>query len=36
MDLTEIAWEDVDWVHVAQVRNQWRELVKTVMNLRVP
>jgi hypothetical protein len=24
MDLREIGWEDVDWMHVAQVRDQWR------------
>jgi hypothetical protein len=26
----------VDWFHLAEVRAQWRTLVKTVMNLRVP
>jgi hypothetical protein len=36
MDLREIGWEDVDWIHVAQDRDQWRALGKTVMNLRVP
>jgi hypothetical protein len=36
MDLREIVWEIVDWIHLAQDRNQWRALVYTVMNLRVP
>jgi hypothetical protein len=35
MDLREIEWEDVDWIHLAQDRNQWRALLITVMNLRV-
>jgi hypothetical protein len=26
----------VDWFHVAQDRDQWRVLVNTVMDLRVP
>jgi hypothetical protein len=25
----------VDWTHVTQDRNQWRALIKTVVNLRV-
>jgi hypothetical protein len=36
MDLREIGWEVVDWMHLAQVRDQWWDLVNTVMNLRVP
>jgi hypothetical protein len=36
MDLREIGWDGVDWVDLAQVRDQWRALVNTVMNLRVP
>jgi hypothetical protein len=27
---------NVDWIHLAQDRNQWRALVNTVMNLPVP
>jgi len=26
----------VDWIHVAQDMDQWKALVNTVMNLRVP
>jgi hypothetical protein len=36
MDLGEIGWEDVDWLHLAQDRGWWRAFVNTVMNLRVP
>jgi hypothetical protein len=36
MDLREIGFGGVDWIHLAQDRDTWRPLVKTVMNLRVP
>jgi hypothetical protein len=36
MDLEEIGWGGMDWIHLAQDRNQWRALVNTVMNLQVP
>jgi hypothetical protein len=36
MDLREMGWKSVDWMQVAQDRDQWRALVTTVMNLRVP
>jgi hypothetical protein len=29
-------WEGVDWIHLAQDRDQWQALVNTVMNLLVP
>jgi hypothetical protein len=35
MDLREIGWNGVEWVDLAQDRDQWRALVNTVMNLRV-
>jgi hypothetical protein len=34
--LRETGWDGVDWVDLAQDREQWRALVNTVMNLRVP
>jgi hypothetical protein len=36
MDLREIGWDGVDWIDMAQDRDQWRALVNTVLNLRVP
>jgi hypothetical protein len=36
MDLREIGWDGVDWIDVAQDRDQWRALLNMVMNLRVP
>jgi len=36
MDLREMWWKGVDWIHMAQDRDQWRALVNTEMNLRVP
>jgi hypothetical protein len=34
MDLREIWWEVVDWIHLAQDRNQWWVLVNMVTNLQ--
>jgi hypothetical protein len=31
----EVGWESVDWIHLAQDRNQWRAHVNTKINLRV-
>jgi hypothetical protein len=36
IDLREIGWDSMDWIDLAQDRDQWRALVSTVMNLRVP
>jgi hypothetical protein len=36
MDLREIGFGDVDWIHLAQDRDSWQALVNTVMNLLVP
>jgi hypothetical protein len=36
VDLREIGWGDMDWIYLTQDRDQWRVLVNTVMNLRVP
>jgi hypothetical protein len=36
MDLREIGWGGMDWIHLAQDRDQCRALVNTVMNLQVP
>jgi hypothetical protein len=35
MDLREIEWDGVDWIDMAQYRDQWRALVNMVLNLRV-
>jgi hypothetical protein len=36
MDLREKGWEGVDLMHLAQDSDQWRAVVSTAMNLRVP
>jgi hypothetical protein len=33
MDLEEIGWDGMEWIYLAQDRNQWRALVNTLMNL---
>jgi hypothetical protein len=32
MDLRERGWEYVDWIHLAQDRDQWWAFLNTVMN----
>jgi hypothetical protein len=36
MGLREVGWSDMDWINLARDRDQWKALVNTVMNLRVP
>jgi hypothetical protein len=36
MNLREIWFGDVDWMHLAQDRVRWQALVNTVTNLRIP
>jgi hypothetical protein len=35
-DLKEIGWGDMDWFDLVQDTDEWRALVNTVKNLRVP
>jgi hypothetical protein len=35
INLREIGWDGGDWIDLAQDRDQWRALVREVMNLRV-
>jgi hypothetical protein len=34
--LRKIGWDVKDWIDLGKNRDQWRALVNTVMNLRVP
>jgi hypothetical protein len=36
MDLRDVGFEGMDWIHLALDRNRWRALVNAVINLRVP
>jgi hypothetical protein len=36
MDLREIGWGSMDWIDLAQDRDQWRALKNKVKNLQVP
>jgi hypothetical protein len=31
----EIGWQGMDWIHLAQDRDQWRAVVNTIMNIWV-
>jgi hypothetical protein len=35
VDLREAEWSDLEWIHLAEDREQWRALVNTTVNLRV-
>jgi hypothetical protein len=36
MDLRETEWDGIDWIELDQDRDQWRALMNTVTNRRVP
>jgi hypothetical protein len=36
MDLRERGHKGVDWIHLAQDRDHWWDLVNNIMNLQVP
>jgi hypothetical protein len=36
IDLREIGWSGMNWINLAQDREQWTALVNMVMNLRIP
>jgi hypothetical protein len=36
INLRETGWRGMDWIDLAQDRNQWRVLANTLMNIRVP
>jgi len=36
MDFKEIVWENIDWTHLAQDRDQWQTLMNMVMKFQVP
>jgi hypothetical protein len=36
MVLKDVNWDNVDWTHLAEDRDQWPDIVNKVMNLRVP
>jgi hypothetical protein len=35
IDLREIVWGSVDWIQLAQDRDEWQAVVNTVLNLQV-
>jgi hypothetical protein len=36
MYLRKLGWDGIDWIDLAQDRDQWRALVNKAMNLRIP
>jgi len=35
MDLKQIGWEDVDWMHLAEDRDKRQALMNTITSLRI-
>jgi hypothetical protein len=35
-DIKEIGWQNAVWIDPSQVSESWRDVVNTVMNLRLP
>jgi hypothetical protein len=35
MDLRETGWGGMDWIYLAQGRDQWSALINTVINIQV-
>jgi hypothetical protein len=36
MDHRELGWGGMDWIDLAQEKDRWRDLVNTIVNLRIP
>jgi hypothetical protein len=36
IEIMEIGWERMDWMHVDQDRDQWPFRVNTIINFRIP
>jgi hypothetical protein len=36
IDRREIEWDGMEWIDMAEDRDQWRALVNTAMKLRIP
>jgi hypothetical protein len=36
INIIELGWDGVDWIALAEERDQWRFPVRTVMNFQVP
>jgi hypothetical protein len=36
INVREVVWECLDWIHLAQDRDQWLVLVNVIMNPQIP
>jgi hypothetical protein len=36
MDLKEIVWKGIDWIHLVDDMDQWQGLVKKIMKILIP